>query len=40
MITRTGVTARTIRASFQSKKKRTALTERTVSAFWKKKIRP
>ena len=38
--TRNGVIARTMNASFHSKKKRTTLTEMTVRMFWKKKIRP
>ena len=38
--TSSGVTASTISASRHSKKNRTTVTERTVSTFWKKKIRP
>ncbi len=37
---RNGVTASTTSASRHSRKKRTTVTETTVSAFWKKKIRP
>jgi hypothetical protein len=34
------VVAREISASFHSKKKSTAVTDTTVSTFWKKKISP